>query len=126
MSDKKEVKEVEIPEGFEMISDGTLTETHDFVTTPIVMGKIMTMKTVLLKRGGNVEENRMITVDTGEGSTAVWESASLKDLFDELVAGDQVYIRYEGDEEMGGGRQPMKKFVTGLKKLGLRSVNAQS
>lgn len=126
MTDKKEDKVVEIPAGFEMISDGTLTETHDFTKQPIVMGKVMTMKTVLLTRGNSVEENRMITVDLGDGSTAVWESASLKDLFDEMVTGDEVYIRYEGDEEMGGGRQPMKKFVTGLRKTGLRSVPASS
>lgn len=126
MSDKDKDKVIEIPEGFEMISDGSLTETHDFNKTPIVMGKVLTLKTVLLKRGGAVEENRMMTVDMGTETTAVWESASLKDLFDVMVTGDQVYIRYDGDEEMGGGRQPMKKFVTGLQKTGLRSVNANA
>lgn len=126
MKDKEEASIIAIPEGFEMISDGTLTETHDFNMQPIVTGKVMTLKKVLLQRAGKIEENRMITVDTAEGSTAVWESASLKDLFDEMVTGDMVYIRYEGDEEMGGGRQPMKKFVTGLQKTGLRSVGSDT
>lgn len=124
MSDKKEVTEVEIPAGFEMVSDGSLTETHDFTKQPIVTGKVLTLKTVLLTRAGKVEENRMITVQMEGETTAVWESASLKDLFDTMVTGDIVYIRYEGDEEMGGGRQPMKKFVTGLQRTGLRSVPA--
>jgi hypothetical protein len=126
MSDKEKDKVIEIPEGFEMVSDGTLTETHDFKKIAIVMGKVLTMKTVPLKRGNVIEDNRMITVDTGEGTTAVWESASLKDLFDDMVVGDNVYIRYDGDEDMGGGRQPMKKFVTGLQRLGLRSVPDQA
>ena len=122
MSDKKDDKLIEMPDGFEMVSDGTLTETHDFEKTPIVTGKVLTMKSVLLKRSGTVEENRMITVATDEGTTAIWESAGIKDLFDEMVSGDQVYIRFDGLEEMGGGRQPMKKFITGLKRTGLRSV----
>ena len=126
MTDKKDTKEVEIPEGFEMVSDGTLTETHDYDKVPVVMGKVLTTKTVLLKRGQDIEENRMITVNIGDGTTAVWESAGLKDLFDDMVVGDTVYIRYEGLEEMGGGRQDMKKFVTGIQRSGLRSVPAQN
>ena len=126
MSDKEETKEVEIPEGFEMVSDGTLTETHDFEVDPVVMGKVLTTKTVLLKRGAKVEENRMLTVNIGDRSVAVWESAGLKDLFDDCVPGDTIYIRYEGLEAMGAGRQPMKKFVTGIQRSGLRSVVANT
>lgn len=126
MSDKEETKAIEIPAGFEMVSDGTLTATHDFTKTPIVMGKVLTLKTVPLKRGNVIEDNRMITVAMEDGTTAVWESASLKDLFDEMVVGDEVYLRYDGDEDMGSGRQPMKKFITGLKRTGLRSVPASN
>lgn len=105
-----------IPDGFEMVSDGTLVETHDFKREAVVMGRVLSMKTVQVRRGRNTEDNRVMTVDMGEKTTAVWESANLKDLFDSVAKGDDVYIKYTGDVDLNNGLNPMKQFVTGVSK----------
>lgn len=117
----KESKAIEMPEGFEMVSDGTLTEGHDFLKDPIVQGIVKSIKTVMLKRGKRMEENRLIIVETTDDKCAVWESAGLKDLFDGIVVGDSVYIKYDGLLDAKDGLNPMKKFITGMSPTGDRS-----
>lgn len=115
-----EASNIDLPEGIELISDGTLTGSHDFEKNPLVHGKVLVTKSVPIKRGNRFEPNRLITVQNGDEVVAVWESAGLKDLFDKVVEGDIVYIKYDGKIEMGPGREDMKKFITGLNPVGKR------
>lgn len=121
---KHEEKTIDLPEGFELVSDGTLSEAHDFDKDAIVMGPVVTIKTLKVKRGAKLEDARMITVNTGETVTAVWESAGLKDLFDGLVIGDTVYIKYDGKQSFDDSREDMKTFITGVQRTGVRSGKA--
>jgi len=115
-----------IPEGFEMISDGTLAKDHDFKKDPIVQGVIKSMKVVPVRRGKDLEDNRLMLVDTGTDSIAIWESANLAELFDDVVKGDTVYIHYTGDVDLENGLNPMKQFVTAFKPTGNRDAKQKA
>lgn len=112
MSDKAN-KTPDLPAGMEMVSDGSLANTHDFKKEPVVMGPVVAIKVVPVRRGRVMEDNRLMTIDTGDKQVAVWESANLKDLFDRVAVGGVVYIKLTGSIDLDNGLNPMKQFVTG-------------
>lgn len=107
---------VELPHGFDVISDGSLAPDHDFKTHEICVGTLVTKKTVQVRRGARLEDNNLMIVKTTAGNEVVWESAALRDLFDAADPGDIVYVRYLGLRVMGDGRQDMKRFATAIQK----------
>lgn len=117
MSTKK-TETSSLPKGMELVSDGSLSESHNFTAEPIVHGVVVTQKAVQIQRGKVLEDNRMLGIDVGDKTVTVWESASLEDLFDTAVVGDEVYIKLTGSVDLKNGLNPMKTFVTGIKKGG--------
>ena len=76
-----------------------------------VFGKVTKIKEITIKnKKGEDEDRRILILDTETGLTAVWESAVLSDLFDELGTGEEVYIEYDGKEQLDRGRS-MNKYI---------------
>lgn len=118
MNDKAN-KAPDLPKGMEMVSDGSLANTHDFKADPVVMGPVVAMKVVPVRRGSVMQDNRLMTIDVGDKQVAVWESANLKDLFDRVEVGGTVYIKLTGQIDLNNGLNPMKQFVTGYQPPGV-------
>lgn len=113
---ENELSDFEIPNGFNLVSDGDLTDEWDYEENPTLTGTVLVKKIVEVKRQKKVEQCPMLIVDGVGGPVVVWESASLKDLISQAEPGDAVYIHYRGLQHLDGGRNPMKVFATGIKK----------
>jgi len=56
-----------------------------------------------------------MTVKTDKETVAVWESAALRALFDEVEPGAEIFIQYKGEKKIKGQKNPMHDFVAGIK-----------
>lgn len=123
---KQENNDVVIPAGFEKVSDGKLAAEWDFNANPAMQGVVTKKKAVQCVQQGKPAVANMMAIDVGGTVHVVWEAATLKDLFDDCVVGDTVFIQFTGLENLGDGRQPMKMFTTALKKTGHRDGSASA
>lgn len=112
---KTENTPIELPEGFEQVSDGTLAKEWNFDKYPIAQGTVLNKKIVDCVQQGKPAKAPMLLVKVANESYAIWTSAGLKDLYERAKIGDEVFIRYEGLIPMEGGRNDMKKFITAVR-----------
>lgn len=107
-----------IPEGFTMPASAQIP-TWDFEKNSTIQGEVVSIREVVTKprkgekKGG---KTRIMAIKTESGSLfAVWESAALRSLFDEVAIGGQVFIRFEGTRSFvpkgGGAKQKIKEYT---------------
>ncbi len=101
-----------------MLSDGwTLQQdscssgsAHQFVVDEPLEGIVRGMRSIKVRRGGEIVKARLMTLMTGDGLDTIWESAALSGLFDAAKVGDSVCIEYLGEVEMPSPKSPMKDY----------------
>lgn len=103
----------ELPAGFKPITGGFGLQ-WDFEDMPEMQGVVQRMDRVEVGKGKNKREKGVMDVKTKDGAVyAVWESAALSPLFAAVNVGDEVYIRYIGQKDVGQ-KQPMREFQAGF------------
>jgi len=109
-----------VPEGFEQIGAGyaqswkpeELKVLHGKVT-----GAVRKVELTIRKEAKEMRCMEVTRKKSGERFT-VWESAALKDLFEQITEtgeGPEVYIRYDGLGKKKPGQNPPKLFTVGIK-----------
>lgn len=104
---------VQLPEGYTPISAGEFGDPWDFEADPVIIGTIDgDTREIVVNEGKRTEyTTRAVTILRDNGTrTDVWESASLKGWFDQLVDGLSVAIAFQGYRDVGKP-SPMKVFV---------------
>ncbi len=101
-----------------MLSDGwTLQQdscssgsAHQFVVDEPLEGIVRGVRSIRVRRGGEMVKARLMTLISGDGIATVWESAALSGLFDVVKVGDSICIEYLGEVEMPAPKSPMKDY----------------
>jgi len=99
--------------GFKPLQSGGVP--WDMEAMPELIGEWKGVRTVPVKRGRNMDEQRLATVLTDdERLITIWESAMLRELFDTAQEGDRVAIVYLGLGKAKPGQNPPKLFEVGI------------
>ena len=93
-------KDLDLPPSWEFEQQG------DWVSGTVSQFRNVTAK----DRRGNMRETRVMILDTMDGDVAVWETAQLTELFNDLNRGDEVYLEYDGKQTLENGNT-MNKFI---------------
>ena len=102
-----------LPAGFKPLQSGGVP--WDMEAMPVLVGEWKGVRTIEVKRGRKMEEQRLATVLTDDDRLiTVWESAMLRDLFDTAEEGDRVAIIYHGLGKAKPGQNPPKLFEVGI------------
>lgn len=103
-----------LPGGYKVIGRAP---NWDVEKHPVIEGERGEAREVTLDAGTKKErEIRTMIVQDGEiGAVTVWESAGLKDLFDQTEDGDVVRIEYLGEGTAKKGQNAMRMFQCALK-----------
>lgn len=102
-----------LPPGFKPLQSGGVA--WDMEAMPELVGEWKGVRTIEVKRGRKMEEQRLATVLTDDGRLiTVWESAMLRELFDTAEEGDRVAIVYLGLGKAKPGQNPPKLFEVGI------------
>jgi hypothetical protein len=112
---KRASKGVQLPDGYKVIGRAP---NWDVDKHPIIEGERGETKIVTLNQGTKDEKdtNCMVVVTPEYGALTVWESAGLKDLFEQTEDGDVVRIEYvETLEPRKKGQQGMRVFSCAVK-----------
>lgn len=104
----------DIPEGYSIISTN-FAAPWQYKKNPVLEGEVVEIKDV--KKGGKIKKDTQImTVKPQDGEmVAVWKSAALNVLFDQVEAGSEIYIKYKGEKKVKGQKMPMHDFVAAIK-----------
>lgn len=99
-----------LPAGFKAVEGFGLE--WDLDEMPVLQGEWGKVRTITVKRGKKMEEQRVcdVTVDDGKRYT-VWESAMLAPLFNDCEEGTEVYIAFEGYGKAKAGQNAPKLFT---------------
>lgn len=106
---------VQLPDGYKVIGRAP---NWDVDKHPIIEGVRGETKAVTLNEGtkNEKETNCMVVVTEELGAVTVWESAGLRDLFEQTEDGDTVRIEYvETLEPRKKGQQGMRVFSCAVK-----------
>lgn len=112
---KKGGKAVHLPDGYKVIGRAPNWDVEKHPTIEGVRGET---KEVTLNEGTKSEKvtNCMVVVTEELGAVTVWESAGLRDLFEQTEDGDTVRIEYvETLAPRKKGQQGMRVFSCALK-----------
>ena len=112
---KKGGKAVHLPDGYKVIGRAP---NWDVDKHPMIEGVRGETKAVTLNEGTKQEKetNCMVVVTEELGAVTVWESAGLRDLFEQTEDGDTVRIEYvETLAPRKKGQQGMRVFSCALK-----------
>ena len=110
----------DVPEGFETIGASyaaTWKPEELKVLHGPVTGGVREVELTIRKEKKTVRCMEVTRKKSGERYT-VWESASLRDLFDQIAEtgeGPEVYIRYDGLGKKKPGQNPPKLFTVAIK-----------
>jgi hypothetical protein len=106
---------VHLPDGYKVIGRAP---NWDVDKSPVIEGVRGEIKQVTLNAGTKQEKetNCMVVVTEDLGALTVWESAGLRDLFEQTEDGDTVRIEYvETLEPRRKGQQGMRVFSCAVK-----------
>lgn len=112
---KKSSGGVQLPDGYKVIGRAP---NWDVDKHPVIEGVRGETKAVTLNEGTKQEKetNCMVVVTEELGALTVWESAGLRDLFEQTEDGDTVRIEYvETLEPRKKGQQGMRVFSCAVK-----------
>lgn len=112
---KKSSKAVHLPDGYKVIGRAP---NWDVDKHPVIEGVRGETKAVTLNEGTKQEKetNCMVVVTEELGAITVWESAGLRDLFEQTEDGDTVRIEYvQTLAPRKKGQQGMRVFSCALK-----------
>jgi hypothetical protein len=99
-----------LPAGFKKVEGFALP--WDLDEMPVLQGTWGKVRTITVKRGKKMEEQRVCDVETADGKRYnVWESALLRPLFDDADEGTDVYIAFEGYGKAKAGQNAPKLFT---------------
>ena len=113
----KAQKTAQLPSGFDAIAG--FAPSWQYGEEPLIVGKIVGFGEVeqTRKKGKKLEtvEVRICTIEKkdGGGMVTVWESATLKPLFDDFAEGETVAIAYQGLGVAKAGQNAPKLFAIG-------------
>ena len=88
---------------------------HEFKVGEPLEGTIRNIRTIPVRRGGELVDVRLMSLLGGAGIVTVWESAALSGLFDIARVEDQVCIEYLGEVEQAPPKSPMKDYRVWVK-----------
>jgi len=111
----KKASAIHLPDGYKVIGRAPNWDVDKHPTIEGVRGET---KTVTLNQGSKQEKetNCMVVVTEELGAVTVWESAGLRDLFEQTNDGDTVRIEYvETLPARKKGQQGMRVFSCALK-----------
>lgn len=110
---KGSYKTATLPKGYEAISG--FAPSWDFQKDPLLEGVVVSFSEAPSKfKKGEVQRNCIIETKEGEQLT-IWESATLKSLFEEFEEGESVAIAFMGYGPIVKGKSPAKLFSIGYK-----------
>lgn len=99
-----------LPAGFTRVEGFGLP--WDLDEMPVLQGEWGKVRTITVKRGKKMEEQRVCDVETEDGKRyTVWESAALMSLFNECDEGTEVYLEFQGYGTAKKGQNAPKLFV---------------
>lgn len=103
-----------LPEGYKVIER---SPSWDCEKNPVIEGVRGDVKTRAFKRDGKTQNTRYFVVDDAKlGPTTVFESAGLRDLFEQTSEGDHVRIEFIGTTPPAKkGNNPMRNFSCAVK-----------
>jgi hypothetical protein len=104
-----------LPSGYKVIGRAP---NWDAEKDPVIEGERGPLREVTFDEGTKKERtlNVMIVQDDTLGAVTVWESAGLKDLFEQTEDGDTVRIEYLGTAKSAKkGHNPMRLYSCGVK-----------
>lgn len=103
-----------LPKGFEAIGGfGQSWPNEDTKIGEAIQGEVVDYKYDIKTQHGKTDN---MTVETKDGTVyTVWNSAGLKQFFDEDYTGVQVWLRFDGLGKKKGKRNPAKLFKTAYK-----------
>lgn len=115
---RKAVKTAQLPKGYEPIT--AFAPSWQYEEEPLLEGTIKSFgeHTVIRGKGRNAREEtqRTCIVERKDGTVVtVWESATLRGLFDECEEGEQIAIAFQGLGVAKPGQNPPKLFAVGYK-----------
>lgn len=110
----KKSAQVHLPEGYRVIER---SPTWDCEKDPIIEGVRGELKHRTFKREGKSQTTNYVVVESDKlGPTTVFESAGLRDFFEQTSAGDMVRIEYvETLPPIKKGQQGMRVFSCAVK-----------
>lgn len=112
-----EASEIKVPSGFKAVSGAfapTWNPAENEDQPQEIVGIWGKERTVSIKRGRGVQEQRVVNIQTDDDAWTVWCSVGLTSLFDEAEEGDEVYIRFDGLGQAKGRQNPPKLFTTAI------------
>lgn len=110
---KKGVAHAVLPEGFQAI--GGFAQSWEYEKEPLLVGTITGFREVTVKRGRKEEPVNTCTIEREDGTlVTVWESATLRGLFEQCEEGQMVAIAYQGIGKAKKGQNPPKLFAVGV------------
>lgn len=121
---KKQRVPVKIPAGFVIVKN-VPGDSHDFTSLPVLSGIVKRVKTRTQKNEFGTREVRVANIHRGDKVVSLWESADLVSFFDEVQPGDEVYVRFDGLEEIEGTDNAKKKFTTAIRRGATRANPSQ-
>jgi hypothetical protein len=112
----------DIPQGMKQMGGGYAASWKPEVIGESLHGQISSIpKTVTMKIGRKEVERGVVDVTDMEGNRhALWASAALSDLFEELnsmeddVIGVEIFVRYDGLGKKKAGQNPPKLFTVAV------------
>lgn len=109
--------EIKVPDGFKPISGAfapTWNPAEDENQPQELVGIWGKERTVQIRRGRGVQEQRVVPIQTETEAWTLWCSAGLVALFDSAEEDDEVYIRFDGLGQAKGKQNPPKLFTTAI------------
>lgn len=99
------------PPGFRQVdTDVDNYPAWNFASQGELAGRVHKAKTVPLLRRGEEVEVRMVIVEVEGGDRyTLWEGANLTNFFDAVRVGQEILVRYKGEQSLSGGRS-MKTY----------------
>ena len=111
---KRAATKATLPKGFEPIGGFGLSWPNDDTKIgEAIQGEVTDYKYDIKTQHGKTDN---MTIETKEGTVfTVWNSAGMKQFFDEDYTGIQVWLRFDGLGKKKGKRNPPKLFTTAYK-----------
>lgn len=114
MAKPKHIPLDKLPPGFKVVAQKGFGTVHDFEAQKVLTGKVLEVRDI--PKGGKIKKDtRIMTVQTSDGLRSVWEKAALRELFDTVKKGKEIYIRHDGTKKIPGQKSPMNLFTVAMK-----------
>lgn len=111
------LSKAQLPAGYVPVAQSEYGSEWQYTEQPVLEGVVQgEVRTVEVKYGRDLKNVRVLSVADHDGVLySLWESATLRPLFDAVKPGDHVAVVYQGTRVIKGRKEPMKVFTAGIK-----------